>query len=111
MAQKRMNPGGEAGVRCASDWRHSPDYKRPKDETQFVPGIDECVWRLGRALRMGRLSRDDWSFNFVRSVLRHSKRPGWVPTPKQLHAMRRLITELAAPDEALIDGGDDDRAA
>ncbi len=26
MAQKWLNPAGEGGVRCASDWRHNPDY-------------------------------------------------------------------------------------
>ena len=81
------------------------------DKTQYQPCADECVYRLGRALRAGRLEPDSWGFNFVRSVLKHSKRPAWVPSPKQLGAMRRLVTELAEPDEDLIDGGDDDWAA
>ena len=71
--------------------------------------IDELVWKLGQRLRAGKISRDDWGHNFVRSILRHNKRPGWVPTPKQLYSMRRLVAELAAPNEDLIDdGGDND---
>jgi len=81
-------------------------------EKQFQPGSDECCYRLGRALRKGRIAPDSWGFNFARSVLRHSKRPAWVPTPRQLDSMRTLVAELAEPDEPLIDDGvDNDRAA
>ena len=69
----------------------------------FQPGADECVYRLGRALRAGRISRDDWGFGFTLSLLRHNKRPGWIPSAKQLSAMRDLVAELAEPTEALID--------
>ncbi len=64
-------------------------------DTEFQPGSDE------------------WGFNFTRSVLKHSKRPAWVPSPKQLAAMRRLVTELAEPDTGPLidDGGGDDWAA
>ncbi len=67
--------------------------------------IDELVWKLGQRLRAGKISRDDWSHGFVRSILRHNKRPAWVPSPKQLYSMRQLIAELAEPDEDLIDDG------
>ena len=70
---------------------------------QFQPGVDECVWRLGRALRMGRISRDGWGFGFTLSILKNNKRRGWTPSPKQLSAMRDLVAELAEPTEALID--------
>ena len=75
--------------------------------------IDELVWKLGQRLRAGRISRDDWGFDFSRSILRHSKRRGWIPSPKQLYAMRNLVAELAEPDTGpVIDDGDgDDRAA
>ena len=76
----------------------------------FQPSSDECAWRLARALRMGRISREGWCFGFVLSILRHSKRRGWGPSENQLSAMRRRVTELATPDTGpLIDdrGGDD----
>ena len=113
MTQKRKNPAGEGGVRCTYDGRHSPDLKPPCDKTQFQPCADECIYRLHRALRAGRIGRDSWGFNFTRSVLKHSKRPAWVPSPKQLSAMRRLVAELAEPDMGPLidDGGDDERAA
>jgi len=83
-----------------------------RDELQFQPCADECIYRLRRALRMGRLEPGSWGFNFTRSILRHSKRRNWEPTPKQLHSMRGLLADLAEPSESLIDdGGDDDRAA
>jgi hypothetical protein len=72
----------------------------------FQPGADECAWRLGRALRQGRISRDDWGFNFTLSILRHNKRRGWEPSAKQLSVMRQLVAELAEPGEALIDEAD-----
>ena len=76
----------------------------------YLPCADECVFRLGRALHKGRLEPGTWSFNFVRSVLRHSKRRGWTPSPKQLENMRRVLAELVEPDEDLIDEADDDAA-
>ena len=69
------------------------------------PGADECAYRLGNALRQGRISRDDWGYNFTLSILRHNKRRGWAPSPKQLSAMRALVAELAGPD-SLIDEAD-----
>ena len=83
------------------------------DERQLQPGADECIYRLGRALRMGRIGRDSWGFDFTRSILRHSKRRGWIPSPKQLYAMRNLVAELTEPDTGPLidDGGGDDQAA
>ena len=79
------------------------------DKTQYQPCADECVYRLRRALRAGRLGPDSWGFNFTRSILRHSKRRNWEPSDKQLYSMRALVAELAAPNEDLIDdGGDND---
>ncbi len=76
----------------------------------YLPCADECCYRLGRALRAGRLEPDSWGFNFTRSVLKHSKRPAWVPSPKQLSAMRSLVAELAAGAESFIDEDDGDAA-
>ena len=90
--------------------RFTRENNHPSAETQYQPCADECCYRLGRALRLGRLEPGTWSFNFVRSVLRHSKRRGWTASPKQLENMRRVLAELAEPDENLIDGGDNDAA-
>ena len=73
----------------------------------YQPCSDECIFRLHNALRAGRISRDSWGHGFTRSLLRHNKRRGWIPSPKQLRAMRKLVAELAAPNEDLIDDGGD----
>jgi hypothetical protein len=80
-------------------------------KTQFQPGADECCYRLSLALRKTRFEPGSFGFNFTRSILRHSKRRGWVPTRKQVYTMRRLVAELAEPIEDLIDDGGDDEAA
>ena len=112
MTQKMRTPAaGDGGVSdCLAGRLDGPDNSHPTPEKQFVPGIDECCYRLGRELRAGRLEPDSWGFNFTRSILRHSKRRNWEPSDKQLYSMRTLLTELAEPDEHLIDGGDDDTA-
>ena len=100
---------GDAGaiVRSGRIFAKQNCYNR--DETQTLPGPDECIWRLARALRKGRL--EGWGINFARSILRHNRRRGWMPTPKQLASMRNLVAKLVEPNEALIDGGDNDWAA
>ena len=43
---------------------------------------------------------DDWLKGFVRSIARHGKRPGWRPSHKQEHIMRRLVAETGnVPDQ------------
>ncbi len=76
---------------------------RTRDTLQ--PGADECVYRLGRALRMGRIVRDDWGYRFVTSIVEQSKCPGWTPTAMQLSTMRAFLAGLSVPD-ALIDEAD-----
>ena len=79
------------------------------DTTQYQPCIDERCYRLGRALRAGRLEPDSWGFNFTRSILKQNKRRDWMPSERQLSVMQKLVAELAEPDEDLIDdGGDND---
>ena len=75
--------------------------------------IDELVWKLGNALRTGKIRRDEWGHGFTLGILRCSKRPAWVPSPKQLSAMCRLVAELGEPDVGSLidDGGGDDWAA
>ncbi len=102
---KKRPPGG-TGVGVSSVGRFcTTSGSRPSDQTQYLPCADECAYRLGRALRKGRISRDDWGFGFTLSILRHSKRRDWKPSEKQLSAMRRLVAELAEPD-SLIDEAD-----
>ena len=80
------------------------------DTTQYQPCIDECCYRLGRALRAGRLKPGEWGFNFTRSILRQNKRANWQPSERQLSAMQKLLAELAEPDTGPLidDGGDHD---
>ena len=101
--------GGASG--CQAGRRDIPKFTRTTTENQFQPGSDECVWRLGNALRAGRIDRDSWAFGFTLSLLRHNKRRSWKPSAKQLHAMRNLVVELATPDAPLIDEDDSDEAA
>ncbi len=74
--------------------------------------IDELVWKLGQRLRAGKISRDDWGHDFIRSILKQNKRRNWMPSERQLSVMQKLVAELAEPAEDLIDeGGGDDWAA
>ena len=101
---KKSPPGG-AGVQVEVDGSSTTYSSRPSGQTQYLPCANECAYRLGRALRKGRIARDDWGFGFTLSILGHQKRRGWIPTPKQLATMRRLVAELAEP-ESLIDEAD-----
>ncbi len=69
------------------------------------PGADECTSRLGRALRMGRISRGDWGHDFATSIVEQSKCAGWTPSAMQLSTMRAFLAGLSVPD-ALIDEAD-----
>ena len=40
--------------------RFTPEYSRDLPETQYQPGSDECISRLHRALRAGRIARGSW---------------------------------------------------
>ena len=79
--------------------------------------LDEWLFRLSDALRMGRLS--EWESNFVKSVLGQARRRRnrWSPTGKQITSIRSIISGLATPvdslisDASLIDHGDHDAAA
>lgn len=73
------------------------------------PGVDELLWRPGRAVRAGRL--EVWKRSFALSTLGQATRPRWNPSEKQLATLRRLIAGLAQPAEALIDDEADNAAA
>ena len=76
-------------------------------KTSYQPGADECVYRLGRAIKNGRINRDEWAFGFTLSLMKHFKRRNWNPSDRQLFAMRRLVAELSVEiDGDLIDTDD-----
>lgn len=70
--------------------------------------LDEMLWRLGDALRHGRLS--EWEEGFAKSVMGRSKRRAWRPSPKQIGTMRRIVGNLKSASVevagSLIDDGD-----
>lgn len=53
-------------------------------------------------------SDSDFERGFVRSIVRLSKRKGWLPSDKQLAVMRRLAAEARQPDEINVVEADDD---
>lgn len=59
------------------------------------PGLDEKLWRLGKAARLGKF--DAWSFDFVRSIQRQAKRADWKPSVRQDAIINRLLSEASAP--------------
>lgn len=63
--------------------------------------LDFMLFRLGETLRSGFLS--EWERGFVRSILRHAKRPAWTPTPKQLRMMKRVLRDARADDRPMIE--------
>jgi len=102
---------GDAGAVRAG--RHfTPEHSRNRRALQCSARIDELLWRLGDALRLGRL--EGWGRDFAKSILGQAKRGRrrWHPSEKQLATMRRLLVEQAEPDTGpLIDDGGDDAAA
>ncbi len=110
MTRKQESPAvqggafeGLAGQRDTSKDR--PNHRALQDSAK----IDELLWRLGDALRMGRI--EDWERDFAKSILGQAKRRGrrWSPSTKQLATMRRLIAGLAESDTGPLvdeDGGD-----
>jgi len=113
MTLKTKSPAGDGGAfECLAGRRDTSKDNPNIASTQYQPCADECLYRLGQALRAGRISRDNWAHGFTLSLLRHNKRRSWVPSPKQLKAMRALVAELAEPDTGpLIDKDDGDDAA
>ena len=110
------NPANGGVSECRTGWLDTPDDTRKfhepqagarviSDEVVYQPCSDECCYRLARALRAGRISRDSWAHGFTLSLLRHNKRRSWIPSPKQLRAMRALVAELSEDTGPLIDDG------
>ncbi len=61
MPQPQKNPAGKGGaLDCLAGRLDSSEYSHNPNEPQFQPGADECIYRLGRALRMGRVRRQSF---------------------------------------------------
>ncbi len=104
---ERHNPARSAtgGVRCFASRLNTPEHSRNRRALQCSARIDELLWRLGDALRLGRL--EGWGRDFAKSILGQAKRGRrWSPSGKQLHTMRRLLVEQAEAEATLIDDAD-----
>lgn len=69
------------------------------------PEVDRLLFSWGRVIR----DATGWTRGFALSIQRARKRPGWMPTLKQLSVMQRLVAELPVelPENAeLIDRDD-----
>lgn len=63
--------------------------------------LDEImIGRWPTVIRRAMVDGDEWTRNFVRSIARAYKRPGWMPSPRQEYFMRALLREMQAPAEA-----------
>lgn len=76
--------------------------------------LDEImIHRWPGILRRTMAEGDAWTRNFVRSVARAYKRPGWMPSPRQENIMRALLREMRGPcaDAAIFEEEGKDNAA
>ena len=105
---ERHNPARSAtgGAKCFADRLNTPEHSRNRRALQCSARIDELLWRLGDALRLGRL--EGWGRDFAKSILGQAKRGRrrWHPSEKQLHTMRQLVAEQAEAEATLIDDAD-----
>lgn len=60
--------------------------------------VDRLLFSWGRVIADAK----GWSRGFALSIQRDRKKPGWMPTVRQLSVMRQLVAELPAMQ------GDDD---
>lgn len=61
------------------------------------PEVDRLLFSWGRVIADAR----GWSRGFALSIQRARKRPGWMPSDKQLAVMQQLVAELPVrlPDD------------
>ena len=50
-------------------------------------------------------TESEWKRGFAVSILKHSKRPSWKPSAKQMRTMRNLIDDMFGPDIFDNEGG------
>lgn len=67
--------------------------------------VDRLLFHWGRVLR----DAEGWTRDFALSIQRARKKPGWVPSAKQLAVMHRMVAELPQTEAPLFEGsgGDD----
>lgn len=54
--------------------------------------VDRLLFSWGRVIA----DADGWARGFALSIQRDRKKPGWIPSAKQLSLMRRMVAELPA---------------
>ncbi len=64
--------------------------------TGQIAQLDEIERLVFHMRAVARMVSNEWACGFARSILRHSKRPGWRPSAKQLACMRQLVVDLFA---------------
>ena len=105
MPQKLESPADDGGAfECLAGRRDTSKDRQFRRALQCSAKVDELLWRLGDALRTGRL--DGWERDFAKSLLGQAKRgrSRWNPSAKQLATARRILDGLAYPAENLNDG-------
>lgn len=55
------------------------------------PSVDELLWSWPSVCKA---ATNDWAKAFAMSILRQSKRRGWMPSPKQYAMMKRFVADL-----------------
>ncbi len=56
------------------------------------PEVDRLLFNWRRVIA----DTQGWARGFALSIQRDRKKPGWMPSPKQLAMMRRMVAELPA---------------
>ncbi|MFV0411251.1 MAG: hypothetical protein ACK5LJ_16585 [Paracoccus sp. (in: a-proteobacteria)] len=61
------------------------------------PEVDRLLFSWGRVIGQAQ----GWARGFALSIQRDRKKPGWMPSPKQMAVMQRLVAELpqALPED------------
>lgn len=68
------------------------------------PEVDRLLFSWGRVIA----NAEGWTRGFALSIQRDRKKPGWMPSPRQLSIMHRLVAELpqgVPEDVELIEEG------
>lgn len=60
--------------------------------------LDYALHHWPTVVRAAAVADDPWLFGFARSIARQAKRPGWRPSVRQEHLMRRMVHEAFLPD-------------
>ncbi len=113
MTRKQESPAVQGGAfECLAGRRDTSKDKPNHRALQDSAKIDELLWRLGDALRRGRI--EGWERDFAKSIFGQAKRrrSRWNTSVKQLATLRSVIAGLAEADTGpLIDEDDGDAAA